>query len=110
MNARRSELFLPILEIMKVWVVTKGIKYFPNSQAGRAITYAYTRWENMMRCFEDERLLWDNNLTENVIRSITLGRKNYLFYSNHKVRSIVGPLFFVGYLQGTRCESQRLLE
>lgn len=46
----------------------------PRSQAGKAITYAYTRWDNMMRCLEDGRLLWDNNLAENVIRPITLGR------------------------------------
>lgn len=53
-------------------------------QAGKAITYAYTRWDNMMRCLEDGRLLWDNNLAENVIRSITLGRRNYLFCGNHE--------------------------
>ena len=28
----------------------------------------------MMGCLEDGRLLWDNNLAENVIRPITLGR------------------------------------
>ncbi len=28
----------------------------------------------MMRCLEDGCLLWDNNLAENVIRLITLGR------------------------------------
>lgn len=38
----------------------------------------------MMKCLEDGRLLWDNNLAENVIRPITLGRKNYLFCGNHK--------------------------
>lgn len=38
----------------------------------------------MMRCLEDGRLLWDNNLAENVIRPITLGRKNYLFCGNHE--------------------------
>ena len=37
----------------------------------------------MTRCLEDGRLLWDNNLAENVIRPITLGRKNYLFCGNH---------------------------
>ena len=80
----RKELARPILEAMKAWMETEGIKYSPGSQAGKAITYAYTRWDNMMRCLEDGRLLWDNNLAENVIRPITLGRKNYLFCGNHK--------------------------
>ena len=54
------------------------------SPAGKAVTYAYPRWDNMMTCLEDGRLLWDNNLAENVIRPITLGRKNYLFCGNHE--------------------------
>ena len=33
---------------------------------------------------DDGRLLWDNNLAENEIRPITLGRKNYLFCGNHE--------------------------
>ena len=37
-----------------------------------------------MGCLEEGRLLWDNNLAENVIRPITLGRKNYLFCGNHE--------------------------
>ena len=69
---------------MKAWMETEGIRYSPGSQAGKAITYAYTRWGNMMRCLEDGRLLWDNNLAENDIRPITVGRKNYLFCGNHE--------------------------
>ena len=72
------------MEAMKVWMETEGIKYSTGSQIGKAITYAYTRWDNMMECLEDGRLLWDNNLAENVIRPITLGRKNSLFCGNHE--------------------------
>ncbi len=83
-KAKRRELARPILEAMKVWMETEGIKYSPNSQIGKSITYAYARWDNMMKCLEDGRLLWDNNLAENVIRPIALGRKNYLFCGNHE--------------------------
>ena len=37
-----------------------------------------------MRVLDDGRLLLDNNLAENEIRPITLGRKNYLFCGNHE--------------------------
>ena len=37
----------------------------------------------MMRYLDDGRLKIDNNLAENEIRPITLGRKNYLFCGNH---------------------------
>lgn len=83
-RAKRQELARPIMEAMKAWMEAESVKYSPRSQAGKAITYAYTRWDNMMRCLEDGRLLWDNNLAENVIRPITLGRKNYLFCGNHE--------------------------
>ena len=83
-KAKRLELAKPVMEAMKVWMETEGIKYSQNSLAGKAITYAYSRWDNMMTCLEDGRLLWDNNLAENVIRPITLGRKNYLFCGNHE--------------------------
>ena len=37
-----------------------------------------------MRCLDDGRLYWDNNLAENVQRPITLSRKNFLFCGNHE--------------------------
>ena len=74
----------PIMENLKLWMETEGIKYSPNSLIGKAITYAYTRWNNMMRYLEDGRIRIDNNLAENAIRPITLGRKNYLFCGDHK--------------------------
>ena len=83
-KAKRQELSKPIMEAMKLWMETEGVKYSESSQIGKAITYAYTRWGNMMRYLEDGRLLPDNNLAENEIRPVTLGRKNYLFCGNHE--------------------------
>ena len=83
-KAKRQELARPIMEAMKLWMEAEGVKYSESSLIGKAITYAYTRWDNMMRYLEDGRLLLDNNLAENEIRPITLGRKNYLFCGNHE--------------------------
>ena len=83
-KVKRQELARPIMEAMKLWMETEGVKYSKSSLTGKAITYAYTRWDNMMRYLEDGRLLLDNNLAENEIRPITLGRKNYLFCGNHE--------------------------
>jgi transposase len=80
----RQELSRPIMEAMKVWMETEGIKYSPGSLTGKAITYAYTKWDNIIRCLDDGRLYWDNNLAENVQRPITLSRKNFLFCGNHE--------------------------
>lgn len=80
----RQELSRPIMEAMKVWMETEGIKYSPSSLTGKAITYAYTKWDNIIRCLDDGRLYWDDNLAENVQRPITLSRKNFLFCGNHE--------------------------
>lgn len=81
---KRQELARPIMEAMKVWMETEGIKYSPGSLTGKAITYAYTKWDNIIRCLDDGRLYWDNNLAENVQCPITLSRKNFLFCGNHE--------------------------
>ena len=83
-KAKRQELSKPIMEALKLWMETEGLKYSESSLIGKAVTYAYTRWDNMMRYLEDGRLLPDNNLAENEIRPVTLGRKNYLFCGNHE--------------------------
>ena len=86
-NARRAERqkkSRPLMMEMKEWLETEGLRYSQNSLTGKAVTYAYTRWDAMMRVLDDGRLLLDNNLAENEIRPITLGRKNYLFCGNHE--------------------------
>lgn len=82
-KAKRNELARPVMDAMKVWMETEGTRYSGASLIGKAITYAYTRWNNMMHYLDDGRILPDNNLAENEIRPITIGRKNYLFCGNH---------------------------
>jgi transposase len=84
---RKAERLLrskPLLEEMKAWLENEGLKYSSRTLIGQAVSYAYTRWNNMMRILDDGRLLLDNNLAENEIRPITLGRKNFLFCGNHE--------------------------
>lgn len=86
-DARRSERQAksrPVMEEMKKWMETEGLRYSESSLTGKAVTYAYTRWDSMMRILDDGQLLLDNNLAENEIRPITLGRKNYMFCGNHE--------------------------
>ena len=58
----------------------------------------------MMRYLEDGSLLIDNNLAENAIRPITLGRKNYLFCGNHEA---AGWMAIICSLIGT-CKEQQV--
>jgi len=46
---------------------------------GEAITYARSNWAALSRYLEAEFLSIDNNASENAMRPIAVGRKNWLF-------------------------------
>lgn len=79
----RKETALPILKELHQWLKDTLPKVTPKSLAGKAITYALNRWEKLMVYTTDARLQIDNNLVENQIRPVALGRKNYLFCGSH---------------------------
>ena len=83
-KAKRQELAKPIMDAMEVWLEQIAVKYGDKTPIGNAASYAYVRWANMRNYLEDGRIKLDNNLAENEIRPITLGRKNYLFCGNHE--------------------------
>ena len=78
-KSKRQELARPIMEAMKLWMETEGVKYSESSQIGKAITYAYTRWDNMMRYLEDGRLLLDKGGVrdvDNIVEGTILRKMN----------------------------------
>jgi transposase len=80
----RQKESLPILQNMETWMKTNIIQVLPKSVIGKAIAYTLTLWPRLVRYIEDGRCEIDNNLIENAIRPIALGRKNYLFAGSHE--------------------------
>lgn len=81
---KRKKFAKPILDSIKVWCETEGYKYSEKSLVGRAVTYTVGHISNMEPYLKDGRLKIDNNLAENEIRPVAVGRKNYLFCGNHE--------------------------
>jgi hypothetical protein len=46
---------------------------------GKAVRYALSQWETLVRYLEDGRYEIDTNLVENAIRPSCVGKKNWLF-------------------------------
>ena len=67
----------PIIEGLLSWA--KTVKPGSNSKLKKAITYLLNREEFLMTYLEDGRCSFSNNLSENSIRPVTVGRKNWLF-------------------------------
>ena len=70
---------LPILNELSKWIIETYKTVIPKSPMGKATAYCIPRWDNLINYLKDGSLEIDNNLAENAIRPIALGRKNYLF-------------------------------
>jgi transposase len=78
-HAFRLDQSLPVLNELGKWMAETYKTVLPRSPMGKAMTYCIPRWDNLMNYLKDGSLEIDNNLVENAIRPIALGRKNYLF-------------------------------
>lgn len=75
----RLDKSLPILNELGKWMAHTYKTVLPKSALGKALAYCIPRWDKLMAYLNDGMLEIDNNLAENSIRPIALGRKNYLF-------------------------------
>jgi hypothetical protein len=50
----------------------------PQSALGKAIAYTLNMWPKLHRCFDYTEVELSNNLAENSMRPVALGRKNWL--------------------------------
>jgi transposase len=78
----RSRLSYPIMVAFEKWLLNECPKVLPKGRIGKAIRYTYNIYHKLTRYHLDGRLKIDNNLGENAIRPIALGRKNWLFCGN----------------------------
>jgi transposase len=80
----RQQKALPVIEGLKKWLLMAKTGVLPKSSLGKAIDYTLPRIEALKVYTTDGKLRLDNNLVENAIRPIALGRKNYLFAGSHE--------------------------
>ncbi len=79
----RQRLAYPILTAFEKWIVSYYPKTIPTGRMNRALSYTYNLFHRLSRYHLDGRYQIDNNLVENAIRPLALGRKNFLFCGNH---------------------------
>ena len=79
----RSRLAYPILLGFEKWILSYMSKALPKGRMSQALTYTYSLFHRLSRYHLDGRYRIDNNLVENTIRPLALGRKNYMFCGNH---------------------------
>jgi transposase len=69
----------PLLEQFFQWLTDDSPKLVPKNPIRQAMEYALGNWPALCRYTDDGALDIDNNEAERTLRSIALGRKNWLF-------------------------------
>ena len=75
----RQEKAVPILDAIRTILDERIDHVPPKSLLGQAMSYARNQWSRVIRYVDCGLLTPDNNLAENAIRPVALGRKNWLF-------------------------------
>lgn len=89
----RDQKVKPLLAQIKTWIEAEQYNVLPKSPIGKAMTYYINQYPKLEAIFEDGRIELDNNLIENAIRPMAIGRKNYLFCGSHKAAQNAAMLY-----------------
>jgi transposase len=93
----RVEQSLPVLKELEKWMKEQLPDVLPKSSLGQAITYTLGLWNRLTRYIDNGQVEIDNNLIENSIRPVALGRKNYLFAGSHEAAQHAAMIYsFLG--------------
>ena len=77
-HALRWEQSRPLLGIVKNRVEAARAEALPSSALGKAANYTLTLWRKLTRFLEYPELELSNNLAENSMRPVAVGRKNWI--------------------------------
>lgn len=81
-RALRQAEALPTLPRMKARFQEVRPTLRPTAKLAEAIDYVLNRWDAFVRYAEDGRIPVDNNVIEQLLRPVAIGRNNYLFFGS----------------------------
>jgi transposase len=82
--ALRQKYAVPIMDKIYDWIMEKKAVMPPQGATGKAITYAENQWKSLCVFLTDPCIRLDNNLSENALRILATGRKNFLFVGHEE--------------------------
>lgn len=91
----RRERSTPVIEEIQTKVMEIRSKILPGSKLAKACNYMQGQWGKLMRFLEHGELEIDNNLCENAIRPLALGRKNWLHIGDEKAGPRIAAILSV---------------
>lgn len=96
----RQERSRPTLDQLFKRIEELKAQTIPSEPLRKAVDYALKQRQALSRYLEDGRLKPDNNIAENAIRPLALGRKNWLFAASE--RGAKATALFLGLVQSCK--------
>ena len=81
---KRKREALPVIEELKAILDKQKLIALPKSALGKAVNYALKNWEALKTYTTNGAVDIDNNKSERALRSMAVGRKNWLFMGSKK--------------------------
>lgn len=91
----RHEQSKPVLDELLRKLQHAAISERPSTPLGEAINYALDHWVALVAYVDHGEVEIDNNLIENSMRPVALGRKNYLFAGSDKGAEAAAVLYSI---------------
>jgi len=94
-HALRQERSRPLLDIIKEEMEAAHVAALPSSALGKAASYTLSLWHKLTRFLEHPELELSNNLAENSMRGVALGRKNWIHVGSEQAGPKVAAILSV---------------
>ena len=91
--ALRAEYTRNALTSLQHWLLAMVQQEPPSSEMAKAVNYCLNHWTALNRFLDDGRLSPDNNVCEQQLRDVALGRKNFLFAGSHDAARRIAALY-----------------
>lgn len=91
----RLEKAPPLLDDIRAQILAAQKKTLPKSATGKAASYTLALWNRLTRFLEHPELELSTNLAENSMRSIAVGRKNWIHLGSAQAGPKIAAIFSV---------------
>jgi hypothetical protein len=94
-HARRLERAAPLVEVIREKVEAARDASLPSSALGKAASYTLAQWKKLTRFLEHGELELSNNLAENSMRPVAIGRKNWIHVGSQQAGPKVAAILSI---------------
>jgi transposase len=94
-HALRQQHARPLLDEIRAQILAASKNVLPKSATGRACSYTLALWQKLTRFLAYAELELSNNLAENSMRPVSLGRKNWIHLGSEQAGPRVAAILSI---------------